>query len=153
MQFDETPVEDRKVTMAPAEGLRSVMVLGGDAVVGQALKLLLGSEDRSVSFLGEDYWEEPRVLEGVELLVLTPGLSARRRRRILTSIGDTPLVDRIPVLELAANARPSSAESGRFIAPWPCRTEELNRYVEAAFSFRSAWAKPEITNQGNENGM
>lgn len=152
MQVDGTKVEAGRAAARSAavdptavEGLKSVVVVGGDAVVGQALELLLDSEDRRVSFLREDFREEdfreePRVLEGVELLVFTPGLSTERRRRILALIEDAPSAQRIPVLEFVANARASPAKSGRFVAPWPCRTEELNRHVEAAFSFRAARA-------------
>jgi hypothetical protein len=114
----------------------SVAIVGGDAIVGQALELLLGSADFSARFLSEPSLEEPGWLDGVKLLLLAPGLDSERRKALLRLIDERPSEPRIPVLELVDSARAEQAGDGHFVS-WPCRAEELKRRVTDALLGRS----------------
>jgi hypothetical protein len=114
----------------------SVAIIGGDAVVGQALELLLGSADFSARFLFEPSLDEPGWLDGIKLLLLAPGLDSERRKALLELIDSRPLGSRILVLELIDSARAAQVGEGHFV-PWPCRAEELKRQVTAALLGRS----------------
>ena len=109
----------------------AVLVLGRDAVVGKALELLLRSADYNVKFLTEPSLDEPGLLDGVQLLLLAPGLSAKRREALLTLVSSMPVAVRIPVLELASNIKRAQVGTGHLV-PWPCRAEDLERRIKAA---------------------
>lgn len=112
----------------------TILVLGGDAVVGQALELLLWNADWNVKFLTEPSLEESELLDGIGLLLLAPGLSTERRKALLTLVGSTLAMVRIPILELVDDPESSQGaqvESGHLV-PWPCRPEDLKRHIDAA---------------------
>lgn len=116
----------------PAPASVAVVVVGGDAVVGQALELLLRSTVCSVKFLAEPHLNAPGSLDGAQLLVLAPGLGAEKREAILASVRSEPTMKSTSVLELVSDARVSRLEERHFLLPWPCRTEDLKQQVEAA---------------------
>lgn len=109
----------------------AVVVFGGDAIVGQALELLLRSSDCNVKFLTEPYLDEPGLLDGAQILLLAPGLSAERREALLRLADGTAIAARIPVLELVSNTQGAHVGAGHLV-PWPCRTEDLERRIKAA---------------------
>lgn len=116
----------------------TVVVLGGDRVVGRALELLLWSTDWNVRFLTEPSSDEGGLLKGARLLLLAPGLSAEHRRALVTDIRSTPATARVPILQLGYDPdglQGSQADMGRFV-PWPCRAEELKRHIDAALLAR-----------------
>jgi hypothetical protein len=125
----------------PAPTSVVVVVVGGDAVVGQALELLLRSTDCSVKFLAEPYLNAPGSLDGAQLLVLAPGLGAQKRKAILESVRSEPTMRSTSVVELASDARASQLEERHFLVPWPCRTEDLRQQVEAALLAGSGASK------------
>lgn len=108
-----------------------VLVLGGDAIVGQALELLLRSAECNVRFLSEPSLDEPGVLDGVQLLLVAPGLSDKRREALLALVNSKTVGARIPVLELVSNAQGAQDGVGHLV-PWPCQPEELKQWVKAA---------------------
>jgi hypothetical protein len=107
-----------------------VVVIGGDAIVGQTLELLLQSADCSVRFLAEPPLRDPGLLDNVELLILAPGLDAERREGTLELIGGLAAA-KIPILELVAGAGTAALTSGRLVS-WPCRAQDLQRYIKVA---------------------
>jgi len=109
----------------------TVLVLGGDAIVGQALELLLQSASCNVKFLTEPSLDEPGLLDGVQLLLLAPGLSAERRENLLVLVNSTLVAARIPVLELVSNLQEAQVGAGHLV-PWPCQPKELERRIKAA---------------------
>jgi hypothetical protein len=119
-----------------------VAVVSGDTIVGKALQLLLQGAGFSVRFLVGPSFDEPGLLDEVQLLLLAPGLSPKRRDALLELINRRPLAARIPVLELLDNSGATQAEDGHFI-PWPCRAEELKRQITAALLARSEAARDE----------
>jgi hypothetical protein len=121
-----------KLTSNPAHGSAAVVVVGDDAIVGKALELLLRSAEYDVVFLTEPLWEIPGSLDGTQLLVFAPPLSAHKRQAILVSM-ERDLAERsVPVLDLVAGASASQLGERHFVVPWPCHAEELRRHMEAA---------------------
>ena len=118
-----------------------MIVVGGDAVVGQALKLLLRGADYGVRFLPEASLsllpgapdEAPGgALDGARLLLLAPRLSAEGREKVLARVKSSSGTTTIPVLELVDDPDGARDGSGRRFLPWPCRTEDLKRHIDAA---------------------
>ena len=121
-----------------------VLVLGEDGVVGRALELLLRSADYDVRFLEASSLDELKTLEGVGLVLLCPGFSAKRRETLLTLIESTPVTVEIPILELAEN--PEGVRVGsRHLLPWPCRAEDLKRQINAVLLSESGAGRGEGT--------
>lgn len=119
----------------PAAPAAAVIVVGGDAVVGQALQLLLRGADYGVRFLPEPALSlqgspAAGALDGARLLLLAPRLSAEGRQQILACVGASSTTT-IPVLELVDDPDGARDGSGRRL-PWPCRTEDLKRHIDAA---------------------
>lgn len=115
---------------APASA--TVVVIGGDAVVGQALELLLKDANASVKFVPESLLEEPGSLSDATLLLLAPGLSVERREAILAPVKGESSAREIPVLELLTSAQTSRGGERHFVVQWPCRPEDLRRQIEIA---------------------
>jgi hypothetical protein len=107
-----------------------VLILGGDWVVGRALRLLLRDAEYRVRFLIGPSLDQPGLLDGVQLLLLAPGLGAEFRDALLALVGRRPLAVRIPILELVDNPR-SAGDGAAHTVPWPCRAEELKREIKA----------------------
>lgn len=110
-----------------------VLILGGNWVVGRALGLLLQNAEYKVRFLVGSSLDQPGLLDGVQLLLLAPGLGPEFRDALLGMINGRPLEARIPVLELVDNDRAAQVGDGRFV-PWPCRAEELKRQITIALT-------------------
>lgn len=113
-----------------------VAIVCGNAIVGRALELLLRSTRFSVRLLNGSYLDKPGCLDGVQLLLLAPGLDPERREALLKLIDNGPSAARIPVLELVDSARAAQVGDGNFIS-WPCRAEELKREIKTALLARS----------------
>jgi hypothetical protein len=106
----------------------------GDQIVDHALVLLLRSSGYEVRVLPASSLNEPRALEGIRLLLLTPStltLSPLQRKDLLTTLRDTMKGAGIPVLELTTSSLKRRDESWHMMA-WPCRLEELEQQIEAA---------------------
>ena len=110
----------------------TIAIFGGGQVVGQALKLLLQGVDREVRLLenltpgggGES-------VVGAHLVILAPRIPAEGRDTFLTDLRSDPATAGIPVLELVAPCK-GAEDLQECQVPWPCRTEELQRRIEAA---------------------
>jgi len=119
------------------------LAVWGDPVVGRALALLLRSSCYDARFLPMSSPNEPRLLEGVELLLLTltPGLSVSRREALLKPLQARAMASGIPVLELVVSTfkervgeekRGAAGDGPGRVVSWPCSTEELKRRIDAA---------------------
>ena len=112
-----------------------VVILGGGVLVGRALELLLRSADCRVRFLDEASLGrlgpgESGPGDGVRLLILAPGASARCRDAVLAHTGSSAAGSRIKILELVTTHREAQVGARRCL-PWPCRTKHLKRQVMA----------------------
>lgn len=120
--------------------MKATLGICGGPVVGQALTLLLRGSGYTARSLPAQSFLEPHALKDVRLLVLTPklGLSNERRNALVTSLREISEARSMPVLELVtpgeSGRREEEAESELWhTVPWPCRIEELERRIEAAY--------------------
>ena len=115
--------------MVPYQDPTMVAILGRDRVVGQALELLLRGAGCDARFLGEPVIDKlGELLDGVQLLLLGPALSAERRKNLLDGLKGEPATAEIPVLELITGLQGTHNGNGRHVM-WPCKTEELVRHI------------------------
>ena len=117
----------------------TIAILGGNAVVGRALEVLLRSVGYEVRLWLEDpeaYDGPEELLEGVDVLLLGPGLDAEERReeylRDMTGALETAA---IAVLAFSPGQEGMIAQVRRLV-PWPCRVDELAREIEAVLPSR-----------------
>jgi len=115
----------------------------GDPIVGRALVLLLQGSNYDVRFLPVSFLSEPGALEDVRLLLLTPmpGLSDVRRKAFLVLLKEASDAAKTPVLELVASSKGRRDGETRvglaYAVAWPCSTQELERWIEAALNANS----------------
>ena len=135
------PCEKQGQEPEMGEGLvpehEAIAVVYGDPIVGQTLALLLGGagyrvRERSLATL-DDPAERRRLLESVRVLVLAPGLESRRRDALLEAVEKEPLPTRVSILELGTPPEVARNKAD-YSAPWPSRTGDLRRRIEAIFS-------------------
>ena len=117
--------------MSP-ENRTTVAIQGGDPLVGQALEILLRGVGYEVRVLGEsEAFQVEDLLEGVDVLLLGPGLANGRREDFLEAMASTLETATIPVLALSPGPKGALSEEDRLV-PWPSRIEDLSRAIEAA---------------------
>jgi hypothetical protein len=110
----------------------TVAILGGNLLVGRALELLLESAGYEVRLLEESEASGVEdLLEGVDVVLLGRGLNNGRRENVLGAMASTLEMAVIPVLSFNPAPEGTSAGEDRLV-PWPCRTEDLVREIEAA---------------------
>lgn len=114
---DPSDMEDRSTDA----GNHGVLAICGDPIVGRALVLLLRGARYEVRFLPDP--ADPADLEGVQLVLLTPGAEG---------FADADYFRDFPVLELVSFGAGREPFPLRHLVPWPCHTEELRRRIEDA---------------------
>jgi hypothetical protein len=110
-----------------------VAIVAGNAVVGEALEVLLlglGYRARFEPAASLDAML-PRLAD-VQLVVIGPGLSACRRAALLPGRWLGHAGSSVPVIELTLG-EPLEGGDGRQVR-WPCRAEELARAIDAALN-------------------
>ena len=109
----------------------AVVVVGGDSIVGHALELLLRGSGYDARFEALRRFDARRILREAGLVLLAPGLDEWGRGAVLSSVEAACHDGKLPVLELvpATASRPGERHT---LVPWPCRTEDLDREIEAA---------------------
>ena len=121
----------------------TIVIFGADTVVENALALLLRGVGYDARILEVSSSGREEVLAGkVDLLLLSPGLSAERREEGLALLRGGALEARVPVLRLS-----SALEEGMFpdevaLLPWPSGFEEVARVIEGALTPAAAPAVP-----------
>lgn len=107
-----------------------VIIIGGDAVVGHALELLLRNAECDAKFISESLLtEEFGALERAELLLIAPGLSSMHTEDVLSMVRAREATRDLPVLELTSSATAAQLGIKHFVAPWPCPTKDLQRHI------------------------
>ena len=117
-------------------GTRMVAILDGNPMVARVLDLLLqgcGYETRLLEEAEPDRLED-LPLDGVDLLLLTPDFSTERTKFFLSGIRSIPEMADLPVLIMLSSVSDVLPTPGAKTVPWPCRTEELVREIEAALA-------------------
>lgn len=108
----------------------TVLVVGGDPVVGRTLASLLKSAHRDVRYVDLSYLEQPGALDGVGVLLLAPPWSSNRRTAVREMIEAATSASHVPVLEIGLPDDDAGVDTENYV-PWPCRTEELQRRIDA----------------------
>ena len=112
----------------------TVAILGTNTAVNSALSLLLSGTGYDVRRIERDPQGLANgLLEGVDLLLLAPGLSHGPREGILSAVRDNPTTAHTPVLTLSSviGEAFTGDESGQEVVAWPSPIEELARRIEA----------------------
>lgn len=103
-----------------------VIIIGGDAVVGHALELLLRSGECDARFISESsLTADTEAIEKAELLLIAPGLSSIRNEDVMSMLRAREATRDLPVLELTSSDTDSRLGIKHSVVPWPCPTEEL----------------------------
>jgi hypothetical protein len=119
--------------------MKATLGIYGEPITGRALTLLLRGSGYKARFLLAQSLGEPEALKDVRLLVLapTPQLSAEQRDALVRSLKETSEAKNMPVLELVmpleARRQEEVASELWHTVPWPCRSEELEWRIEAAW--------------------
>jgi hypothetical protein len=113
-----------------------VAVLGTNTVVNNALSLLLKSAGYDIRRIERDLPGLANgLLEGVDLLLLAPGISNGPREGILSVVRDNPTTAQMPVLTLSsAIGEALGDEGGQVVVAWPSSIVELVRQIEAVLA-------------------
>ena len=112
----------------------TVAILGSDTVVGRTLSLLLeGSGYQTTLLASYPTGIVDDLLEGVDLLLLTPRLDRGVRDAFLGAMGkSSPQRADMPVIALTTAVEESPQDEGVQSVPWPCETKVLVQRIEAA---------------------
>ena len=111
----------------------TIAILGGNTIVGSALALLLGGVGYDAKTLEESPTGAPEdVLDGVDLLLVSPGLSDGPREAFLGAMRGSPKTAKIPVLTLFSAVMGEGLDDGSAPAAWPNKIENLAHEIEAA---------------------
>jgi len=124
-------VRKSRVAAEAVPAAATVVVVGGDAVVGHALELLLRGSGYGARVESMSTFDAEGAPPDAGLILLAPGLGERGRGTVLASADVVRQRGRLPVIELVPAATPLSGE-GHIMLPWPCRTEDLEREIGAA---------------------
>lgn len=119
---------------APPEQAVTVAVLGENTIVGRALEILLrgaGYDVRLVDTSGDG--DLGAMLDGAHLLLLTPVLDGASPGARVDEVKALTHFAALPILALVTGVvdHPQQ-EDGAYFVPWPCRTAELVREIDAA---------------------
>ena len=107
-----------------------LLVFGGNPVVGKALQLLLSDIGYHTRYLPQISFDEPDMLDGVQLLLFVGGVGARPQGNSASLAESIREKVKVPILELVSFSRETQAEKENLV-PWPCRIDELKRRIDA----------------------
>lgn len=109
----------------------TVMVFDGDPIVGRALEVLLRTVGYDTRYVAHDLVGGSEAFEGVRVVLLGPRWSARSRQTVAHAFGDSTAAKPL-ILEFGSPPEGVALKPERYL-PWPCRTDELKRRLNAAF--------------------
>jgi hypothetical protein len=130
----------------------TIAILGCDTVVGRSLSVLLEGSGYETTLL--DAYPTgvvDELLEGADLLILTPRVDEGVREAFLGAIGkSTPQRAEIPVIALSTTATEENLpeKEGVISVPWPCETKVLVDHIEAALLDAQAASTSPTTQSG-----
>jgi hypothetical protein len=113
----------------------TIAILGCDTVVGRSLSVLLEGSGYQITLL--DAYPTgvvDELLEGADLLILTPRVDQGVREAFLGAMGKrVPQKADMPVIALHTAPEENLPEKeGVISVPWPCETKDLVERIEAA---------------------
>jgi hypothetical protein len=129
-----------------------VAILGGDsAVVENALALLLEGSGYNTKLLeASPPALADGLLEGIDVLLLTPGLSSGVRDVLLSVVRGNPKTAAMPVLTLSTAPREALSDQACMVLLWPTRLEDLRKAIEAALKPATSGKDSPLRSLGDE---
>ena len=118
----------------------TIAILAADTVVGSALCALLeGSGYRTTPLDSYPTGVVDELLDGADLLLLTPRLDEDVRESFLGAMGKSTLqMADMPVIALSTTLEEGLPEKeGVLRVPWPCETKVLVQRIEATLAGES----------------
>ena len=110
----------------------TIAILDSNKVVSNALSLLLEGVGYDTKLIeGDPAGLADGLLDGVDILLLAPGLSTGVRDALLSVVRDNLKTAQMPVLTLSATAGAALDESGTLLVPWPSPVAVLAQQIEA----------------------
>ncbi len=111
----------------------TIAILGPDTMVEAILARLLHKEGYATRILeANPTGVADELLDGVDALLLTPGLDAEMSGAFLETMRSTPKTAAIPVLPVSSALKPAMLDELAASASWRSLFEELVREIEAA---------------------
>ena len=130
--------------------LNTIAILGADTLAEGILARLLEREGYATTILEarSPTGALDELPEGVDLLLLTPGLSPDKRVAFLETIRSTPKAAHIPVLSLPATLKLALLDELATSASWRSLFEELVGQIGAALEGAAASARALLVDGG-----
>jgi hypothetical protein len=130
----------------------TIAILGSDTVVGRTLSLLLeGHGYRTILLDSHPTGVVDELLEGVHLLLLTPGVDEDVREAFVGAMGKrVPQKADMPVISLSTTTATEEnlpEKDGVIRVPWPSETKVLVERIEAALIDAPAASTTSTTQQ------
>ena len=130
--------------------LNTVAILGTDTLAEDILARLLRREGYAAKILKADPASvADGSLEGVDLLLLTPGLSSDVRGAFLEAMKSNPKTSHIPALPISAVLNVALLDELAASTPWQNLFEELVGQIKAALETVAAGAKALVVDCGD----
>ena len=127
----------------------TVAILGPDTLAEDILVRLLEREGYAVRSLGAyPSGVVDELLEGVDLLLLAPGINADVRRAFLETMRSAPGTAAIPILPLSPSLKLALLDELAVSAPWRSLFEELVGQIGAALERAAASARALVADCG-----
>jgi CheY-like chemotaxis protein len=114
----------------------TIAILDSNKVVSNALSLLLKGLGYDTKLIeGDPAGLADGLLDGVNILLLAPGLSTGVRDALLSVVRDNLKTAQMPVITLSATAGEAlDDESGALLVPWPSPVTMLAQQIETILS-------------------
>lgn len=126
----------------PTTSSATVIIFGGDPVVGRALELLLRTANYAAKYLAGDALDCVESPGRARVLLLSPGWDSEAYKAAVAVTSGASGAAEVTVLELGEPSDGGASDPRRHV-PWPCRAEELSRRIDAAFDRRFEQAREE----------
>jgi hypothetical protein len=113
----------------------TVVIVGKDPIVGQAIGSLLQSAGYDARFVADPVTNgSTSALVEAHVVLLAPNLSAESREKVLGSATSKPVAAGTPTVELVSEADEGQPRQGHHRVRWPCSLEQLQREIEAVLN-------------------
>src|SRR3712207_5678200 len=113
----------------------TVVIVGKDPIVGQAIGSLLQSAGYDARFVADPVTNgSTSALVEAHVVLPAPNLSAESREKVLGSATSKPVAAGTPTVELVSEADEGQPRQGHHRVRWPCSLEQLQREIEAVLN-------------------
>jgi hypothetical protein len=119
----------------PRNSTTTIAILGSHTAVDQALTLLLKGAGYDTRLIERDRASLANgLLDGVDVLLLAPGLSIRGRNALLSIVRGNPKTQTMPVLKLSSAIGEVLDDESSVPVAWPSPIEELVQHIETVLA-------------------